>query len=92
MLGLRHWRHRPKTQEHRPYLGCAAMQRATRYGTGSLPRAFSTVPPAVKLCVTQLSSPYFSNASASLAAAHVHSDARLAHLLQFRDEALGTAL
>ena len=27
---------------------CAASFKATRYGTGSLPKAFSTVPPAVK--------------------------------------------
>ena len=40
----------------------AAIFKATRYGTGSLPRALSTVPPAVKLWVTQSGCPYFSKA------------------------------
>ena len=40
----------------------AAARRATRYGTGSLPSAFSTVPPAVKQCRTQSGLPYMSNA------------------------------
>jgi len=41
----------------------AAAFSATRYGTGWVPSALSTVPPAVKMWVAQLSSPYFSIAA-----------------------------
>ena len=40
----------------------AAISSATRNGTGSLPKALRTVPPAVKLWVTQSGWPYFSRA------------------------------
>ena len=41
-------------------LPSAARHSATRYGTGSLPSALSTVPPAVNVCVTSSGWPYFS--------------------------------
>jgi hypothetical protein len=40
-----------------------AMYSACRYGTGALPNALSTVPPAVKQCVIHSGAPYFSIAA-----------------------------
>ena len=59
---------------------------ATRYGTGSLPSALSTVPPAVKTCVTQSGLAVLFEGRAAFAAADVDLDAGVGHPLELRHE------